>query len=151
MESLSVIFLNTICHVAFEFLPSQEGNSRDQGKPIFLSELSYPLYPFLSPRGPCVTTGVSVPCFSPRFSCNCCGVAKNQSSNPNICHLLRREFSLFAKKMLVTPRMGGPAVSREPQLRGILGSRALLSGHNPGPMGYSLQVRFMVLEVQPGT
>lgn len=150
MESLSVVFLNTICHVAFEFRPSQEDNSRHQEKTIFLSEISHPLCPFLSPRGPCTTAGVSVPCFSPRFSCNCCGVAKNQSSNPNICHLLRKEFSFFAKKVLVTPKMGGPVMNREPQLRGVLGSCAFLSGHNPGPMWYSLQVRFTVLEVQPG-
>lgn len=149
MESLSVVFLDTICHVAFEFLPSQEDNSRAQGETIFLSEISYPLYPFLSPRGPCTTAGVSGPCFSPRFACNC-GVAKNQSSNPNICHLLRREFSLFAKKTLVIPGIRGPVVSREPQLRGVLGSCVLLSGHSPGPVRSSLQVRFMVLEVQPG-
>lgn len=145
-----MVFLNTICHVAFEFCPSQEDNSRHQEKTIFLSEISHPLCPFLS-QGVPVQPQVSQSLVSQlRFSCNCCGVAKNQSSNPNICHLLReKEFSLLPKGACYSQN-GGPVRTESLSSEESWGAVPFSLGTTLGQCGTYSKSGLWSLEVQPG-
>lgn len=103
LQSLSKVFLDTIYHLASEFLRAQKANSRVQGKTILLSESSFKLYPFLSLRCPYLTAGAFAPYSSPRFSCNCYGLAKNKRNIPNHLSFPRADFLLLAQETLLRP------------------------------------------------